>query len=223
MQYNLIRSRRKTLSIYIKDNAVEVRAPLKMPLRDIEQFIMSKEQWITDKLALARERANQRTLSQLDYGSEIILCGIGRTITAKSEPPYGFNDNSLYIPTGFTSEQIKAACVKCYRAAAKYYLPARVEAYAQLMGVDPQSVKINGAKKRWGSCSSKKSINFSWRLIMADDAVIDYVVVHELAHLVQMNHSPKFWQIVENTLPDYRERRARLKNLAYKLNTEDWG
>ena len=86
----------------------------------------------------------------------------------------------------------------------------------------PSAVKINGAKTRWGSCSSKKSINFSWRLIKADDDVIDYVVVHELSHITEMNHSPNFWAIVENILLDYRERKVKLKRLQKRLSMENW-
>jgi len=98
----------------------------------------------------------------------------------------------------------------------------RVAHYKEIMGVSPAAVKINGAKTRWGSCSAKKSLNFSWRLIMADDAAIDYVVVHELAHMFEMNHSERFWAIVAGVLPDYKERRKRLKELQRRLNAENW-
>ena len=91
------------------------------------------------------------------------------------------------------------------------------------MSVTPSAVRINGAKTRWGSCSGKKSINFSWRLIMASDDVIDYVVVHELAHLLELNHSARFWAVVEKILPDCRERRKQLRELQKRLATEDWG
>ena len=88
--------------------------------------------------------------------------------------------------------------------------------------VSPAAVKINEAKGRWGSCSSKKSLNFSWRLMMAGESVIDYVVVHELAHLKEMNHSPRFWAEVGRVLPDYPGRRAKLKELQKLLSVEDW-
>ena len=74
------------------------------------------------------------------------------------------------------------------------------------MGVSVTNLKINSAKTRWGSMSGKKSVNFSWRLILADDNIIDVVVVHELAHIKQMNHSDKFWAEIEKILPDWRER-----------------
>ena len=90
------------------------------------------------------------------------------------------------------------------------------------MEVAPSAVGITAAKTRWGSCSARRSINFSWRLAFADDAVIDYVVVHALAHITEMNHSARFWAIVAAVLPDYRERRERLKILQRRLVAENW-
>ena len=108
------------------------------------------------------------------------------------------------------------------RMLAKHELTKKTLDFAKRMGVAPSSIKINGAVARWGSCSAKKSINFSWRLVMADDDVIDYVVVHELAHLTEMNHSKTFWAIVEDILPDYKERQSRLRELQKRLAGEDW-
>jgi predicted metal-dependent hydrolase len=105
---------------------------------------------------------------------------------------------------------------------AKQDIPEKVQKYAAQVGVEPVGIKINGAKSRWGSCSAKKSLNFSWRLMMADDEVIDYVVVHELAHIKEMNHSPAFWAIVSSVLPDYKQRQTKLKALHKKLSEEDW-
>jgi len=117
------------------------------------------------------------------------------------------------MPPGLSPDEIKAACIQIYRILAKRDLTNRVFDFAKQMSVMPTVVKINSVKTRWGSCSSKKSLNFSWRLIMADDDVIDYVVVHELAHIIEMNHSQKFWAIVENILPDY-QRQSRVENVA---------
>ncbi|MCL2299342.1 MAG: M48 family metallopeptidase [Firmicutes bacterium] len=106
------------------------------------------------------------------------------------------------------------------RARAKEILPEKVAYFAQRMGVSPAQVKITGAKTRWGSCSGRGNLNFSWRLMLADDGAIDYVVVHELAHLREMNHSSRFWAVVEAAMPDYRQRRLRLKRLQAALTGE---
>ena len=220
--YTLIRSNRKTIALYIRDGAVEVRGPLKAPKSDIDKFIASKEKWITDKLAVSNERRERRENFSLTYGDGILYRGKEYPIAAKPGDRVGFDDEHFYMPPDLDSEQIKHACVRIYRMLAKRDLTNKVLNFAKQMSVTPIAVKINGAKTRWGSCSGKKSLNFSWRLIMAEDAVVDYVVVHELAHITEMNHSARFWAIVENVLPDYKERQKRLKELQKKLSTEDW-
>ncbi len=97
-------------------------------------------------------------------------------------------------------------------AEAKIRIPQRVAYYAQKMGITYNRITIREQKTRWGSCSSKGNLNFNWKLVLMPEQVLDYVVVHELAHRREMNHSPQFWKIVEQELPDYRERRKYLKN-----------
>lgn len=93
---------------------------------------------------------------------------------------------------------------------AKAYLNERCAHFAPRMGVQYKGVKVNSARARWGSCTSAGSLNFTYRLIFAEPELIDYVVVHELAHRREMNHSPQFWEVVEQILPDYRQRRKAL-------------
>ena len=220
--YTLIRSRRKTLALYVRNGGVEARAPLRMPKSDIDKFVASKSEWINNKLAKSLRQKIQRESFVLNYGDLITYRGRDFPITAKSGKKTGFDGESFYMPPGLTPEQIKAACVKIYRKLAKEHLTGRTFTFAAQMAANPVCVKINGAKTRWGSCSSKGSINYSWRLITADDSVIDYVVVHELAHLFQMNHSARFWAIVQSVLPDYARRRAALRELQNRFNAEDW-
>ena len=94
---------------------------------------------------------------------------------------------------------------------AKEELPPKVAYYAQLMGVQPTGVRITSARTRFGSCSGKNSLCFSWRLMEYPEAAVDYVVVHELAHITHKNHGPRFWALVERYMPDYRARRALLR------------
>ena len=176
MTYTLIRTQRKTLAIYIRPGGVvEVRAPLRTALREIDRFVAAKEKWITEKRAL---------------------------VLGRKEP----------------GPAVEARC----RALAKEILPAKVAKYAGLMGVAPALVKVSGAKARWGSCSAKGNLNFSWRLMLAGEDAIDYVVVHELAHLLEMNHGARFWAVVERALPDYAIRRKQLRLLQRKLSEENW-
>ena len=104
-----------------------------------------------------------------------------------------------------------------YRQAAKEYIPKRVAYYAQLLDVTYATISIRDQKTRWGSCSSKGNLSFSWRLILAPPKVLDYVVVHELCHRREMNHSPRFWALVESIIPDYKTHRKWLKENGEKL------
>lgn len=104
-----------------------------------------------------------------------------------------------------------------YKEQAKEYLQQKSLYYSYRMGLNPGAVKINSAKTRWGSCNRKGDINFTYRLLFAPEELIDYVVVHELAHLKEMNHSPKFWSVVEQTLPDYKARRKRLREFEHQV------
>ncbi|MCL2674955.1 MAG: M48 family metallopeptidase [Defluviitaleaceae bacterium] len=220
--YTLIHSRRKTIALHIRDGQLEVRAPLNVSKNEIERFIALKSNWITDKLRQSSTQLAQRETFELSYGSNVLYRSKLCPIEAKSGSQIGFDGSCFYMPLSLQPSEIKAACVKIYRLLAKQYIPERVRAIAAGMGVVPSRVSINGAKTRWGSCSSKKSLNFSWFLMMADDTVIDYVIIHELAHITQMNHSAKFWEVVAATMPDYNIQRAALKQLQQRLRTENW-
>lgn len=99
-----------------------------------------------------------------------------------------------------------------YRQAARNYFPKRVAYYETILGVTHGTITIRDQKTRWGSCSSKGNLNFNWRLMLAPPRILDYVVVHELCHRIEMNHSKAFWDAVETVLPDYRELRKWLKD-----------
>jgi len=223
MDYALIRSKRKTIAIHItKEGTVEVRAPLRAPKADIDGFVLSKQDWIRQHIIVRQQRNAQKAAFALGYGDAVSFQGKTYPIEARSGSRAGFDGECFYLTPGLPPEEIKGAVVQVYRLIAKNVLASKVARFAESMGSKPSAVKINGAKGRWGSCSSRGSINFSWRLMMADDATIDYVVVHELAHLREPNHSNRFWAIVASALPDYKERRAALKELQRRLDVEGW-
>lgn len=104
-----------------------------------------------------------------------------------------------------------------YKEAARSYIPQRTAYYQTITGGEYHRITIRDQKTRWGSCSSKGTLSFNWRLMLAPPAILDYVVVHELCHLTHMNHSPAFWQAVEAAYPDYRSARAWLKEHGSEL------
>ena len=113
-------------------------------------------------------------------------------------------------------------CEKILRLAAKAVIREKVNYYASIMGVQPRTVHITSARTRWGSCGPENNICFSWRLVFVDDHLIDYVVVHELSHILHHDHSPKFWKVVEKYMPDYLVRRKELRAISKKIVAWNW-
>lgn len=175
MKATIIRSRRRTIALEIKDDAsLVVRAPKRVPHEYILEIIEQKRSWIKKKQALARQRKSIR---------------LGK-------------------------EQ-----VEYYQQKATQIIPQRVEYYAAANGLKYKRIKINNAQKRLGSCSSRGNLNFSWRIILSPLPVIDYVICHELAHLIERNHSSRFWKKVRELNPDYKECKKWLKENGYvKIN-----
>ena len=169
-EYKLIRSSRRTLALEIgRDLTLTVRAPIKMPLSVIEEFIEKHDKWIEKKLDVMKNREIK--------------------------------------PDNLLPEEIAALKMR-----AKEILPKKVDYFAEIMGLKPAGVKITSAKKRFGSCSGKNSLCFSYELMLYPDEAIDYVVVHELAHIKHRNHSAKFYNLIEKYLPDYKTREKILKS-----------
>ena len=221
--YKLTFSNRKTLGLYINGGVLEVKAPRGCSQARIDRFLMSKEAWIKEKLAISKEIAQKSANFVLGYGSSIMYLGKAYRIISREGNRIGFDeDNGFYMPPDLSPAEIRACCIKIYRMLAKNELTNRSLDFAQIMGVTPSAIKINGAKTRWGSCSSKGNINYSFKLVMADSDIVDYVVVHELAHLTEMNHSKRFWDIVEGVIPDYRQYNDRLRYLQRRILSENW-
>lgn len=182
MDYQLIRSARKTIAIEVKkDGSVIVRAPRQCARSVIEGIVREKQDWILKK----QQEAVQKVREQEEKRSE--------------------------LPTWSEADEQRA------RLLARHVLTQKTKLYASLMQVNYGKITIRDQKTRWGSCSSKGNLNFNWRLILAPEAVQDYVVVHELAHRLQMNHSPAFWKIVEQILPDHQMQRRWLKEHGEEL------
>lgn len=212
LNYEIIRSRRKTASITVdRTGRVIVRAPLNMHVEKIDTFVNSKSDWINKHSTGAAQRTAERS-RRLSLPPEE-LPFLGEMCPVCHEPPYGYTDGRFHLPENTPLEQLLPYLRKLYSGIAKDTLTARTNLLADRMGIKISAVRINSAKTRWGSCSAQKVINLSWKLIAADSRLIDYVIVHELCHTEQMNHSPAFWAKVEAVIPDYHERREALKDV----------
>lgn len=214
--YKLVRSKRKTLSLIVEnDGSLTVRAPLRMKEADIRRFIEAKKDWIKRKQKKAREEAI--TPRQYVNGETFWYLGekVPLRIIPKGKPALVMS--KAFKLTKSAQPQAESHFAAWYKKQARTVLTERVAFFARSHGFEPKKLQISSARTRWGSCSAKGTLSFTWRLVMAPLEVIDYVVVHELCHLKEMNHSKVFWTQVETILPDYRGRRQWLKKYGAKM------
>lgn len=174
-EITLIRSRRKSLAIEITPELqVVVRAPARMPVREINAFVQEKDDWIRAHLQQMAEKKRLR---------------------------------EQYREQALSKEELQELATQAMKL-----IPQKVHYYAQIIGVTYGRITIRNQRTRWGSCSGKGNLNFNCLLLLMPEEVLDYVVVHELCHRKEMNHSARFWEEVEKILPDYRQRRKWLKD-----------
>ncbi|MDR3363807.1 MAG: M48 family metallopeptidase [Clostridiales Family XIII bacterium] len=230
IEYKLVRSNRKTIALHITAKGLEVRAPLFMPAREIERFVKSKENWIDKHLDGAAQNSNPAGRFLPGYGDEVSFRGrkcriVGSPGMGVSKPGYvkgRYEDGMLLITEGLEQDSIRFVLSCILKREAGKHIPQRVRHCAALMGLRPDGVKITSAFGRWGSCSAKKRLNFAWMLMMADDETIDSVVIHELSHMIHMNHSPDFYKTVRAYCPAYDAQRKKLKELGRQIAREGW-
>ncbi len=206
IDYTLIRSDRKTTAIRIlPDGTVEVRAPRRLSKRAIEDFLLEKQGWIDKHRADMLERQPK----SVDPG-EVMYLGKLYAVQYGYNDMIGYDGEKFYAPLHYPEEQLVLAMEELMKRLAKKYLLPRTCKIAADMGLSPAKIGITSAKTKWASCSGGTNINFSWRLMAAPAEVIDYVIVHELCHMTEMNHSARFWALVEGHCPNWRELRGRL-------------
>lgn len=216
----IIRSSRKSFSIEInKDGKIILRVPNNASRRKIKDLIKNKSQWILKKQIDIENKKKNIKLREFKSG-EIFKClDKDYELILVDNFKYAFrnSDNKLYLNSEY-EDHAKQFLIKWYKSKAYTYISSKTEEYAKKLNQDFNHVKISNAKTRWGSCSSNRNLNFSWRLIIAPSLVVDYVIVHELAHLIEMNHSKRFWKIVGSITPNYKIYETWLKDNGYLLD-----
>jgi len=212
----LVRSKRKTLALIVEtDGTLTVRAPLRMKETDIRRFIQVKQDWIKRK----QVKAWKDVVDSHHYADGEIFWYLGQGIPLRIVPvgkPALDMDGSFRLIES-ARPNAESVFTAWYRKQARKVLTGRVEFFAREHGFKIGKIRISSARTRWGSCSTKNTLSFTWRLVMAPLDVVDYVVVHELCHLKEMNHSKTFWAQVEAILPDYKRRRKWLKDNGARL------
>lgn len=233
--YEIVKSDRRTMTVQVKkDGSVVVRLPGRASWTAGHEFARQHREWIYrhgrkvlesiemreqfhwtegEKLLLyGREKALHL---ECDYETKRIrVCDTGEMILVSG--PFGNEKHEL--PETETEGLVRKALETWYRKAARRYLEDKTAWWAKQMGVTYLRIAIRDQETRWGSCSTCGNLNYNWKLVLLPEELADYVVVHELAHRTEMNHSEDFWRIVERELPDYRQRRRMLKGYEKEIN-----
>ncbi len=217
------RSNRRTVGMRIgKDGVPEILAPKLASVRELVRICMPYAKKLAEMSEKQLGLNAEREAFTLDYGVKICVLGKKWEIREGKRGVVSYEDGAFNVPPNLTSEQIRDAVIKLYKLVAKNYITERVYAIADTMGVAVSAVKINSAKTHWATCSKKSSLNFSWYAIMAEPAAVDYIIVHELCHIYEFNHSQKFWARVEKYCPDYKKRKVYLKELWCEITRQNW-
>ncbi len=235
--YSILRSarRHKTVEITVaRRGEVVVAAPLRTSVERIEAIVKRRAAWILRHGGLAERGPGGRGpgkpgLAERRFVSGESLPYLGRRVRlfVRETPEDGVDVRfhhwqfevrlSRALPPHERSAAVEAAFTRWYRQRATELVAGRVERFAPLLGATPSRVLVRDQRRRWGSCSPDGVLRFNWRVVMAPPALLDYVVIHELAHLRLRAHGPRYWALVATAAPDYRERRQRLKSLGPSL------
>lgn len=225
IEFELEYRNRKTLAIQVKPiDEILVLSPKGLSEYIIKEKVKSKGRWILKKLLdfkdvgyipFNRKFADGEIFMYLGRNYFLQLFFDSSLTKLKVKPSDGIL--IIYAPTK-DSAILKKLMERWYIKEAEKLILKRIEYYKTKFSVRPAKIKIKEQKRRWGSCSSRGNIYFNWRMIMAPPLVIDYIIVHEMSHLVHRNHSPKFWKQVETILSDYKVRKKWLKDNGTRMN-----
>jgi len=234
IDYTIIRSnKRKTIALQIKNNQVIVRAPNGVSPEYIALLVKQKSAWIVKKLS---NKDPVKALSTPTYlpNSSLLIYGIEKKLCvyfqkSPDDIQVTITDSEIHISlaaiaqskshdSSYLSTQIKKQLAKWFKEKAQYYLSYRLVELSIQLNITPVSYQVKRYKARWGSCNNKHELSFNYLLVMAPAWVFDYVIVHELCHVKHLNHSPKFWALVEKHMPHYLKASQWLKQNQAKIH-----
>lgn len=225
--YELKRSKRRSIGFVVGPDGLSVSAPRWVGQAEIESALREKGGWILRKLAEQAERNKRLQQARVEWRDGTSLPFLGETVIVVLDPRAtgavlnsaadalpGVPKLTLHVglPQHATPEQIRDAVQAWLQRQARRIFEERCQHFAQRLGVSYRRLALSSAQTRWGSASADGSIRLNWRLIHFALPTIDYVVAHELAHLREMNHSPRFWDVVRSVMPDYEQARGTLRD-----------
>lgn len=226
LEYILIRSQRKDVLIKaLPGGETRVYAPVYLPLRQADALVRERMDALLETHARLEDQLRENRLRHpVQEGSRICIEGeaylLRREEAARISMRLEAGECILRLPHPEDEQQVRAALKQALSRRALERIRSRLDLHAPAMGVQFGRVAIRDQKSRWGSCSAKHNLNFNWKLIMAPPEALDYVVIHELCHLIEFNHSPRFWSLVKGRMPEYEYWKKWLKAHGSELGVE---
>lgn len=222
LDYALIRSKRRSIGFLIGDEGLRITAPKWVTIAEIESAIREKQRWIFAKLSERRERSARRLQPQMQWRDGATLPYLGEDITLHIAAAqslgiaYDAQCRSLTVslPADAGEQQLKDRVQGWLQAEAKRIFAERLPVYADKLNVTYRSFALSSATTQWGSCTADGKIRLNWRLVHFSLPLIDYVIAHELSHLREMNHSPRFWATVQSIFPEFQLAKKALRDHA---------
>jgi len=210
--YALIRSGRKTMSIYVEpDGSVIVRAPKNVSDEQINAIVDFKRYWIHESISEFNELNKTKVVRQIVGGEGFLFMGKSYRLRIDGNNKKGLVlDQGYFVLNENEIDKARQCFIDFYREFGKEHISRRVRHFEKKFGVKTDEVRVMDLKTRWAS-RGKKSLNFHWKIMLAPTSVIDYVIIHELAHYVREDHTPAFWEMVESVMPNYREKKEWLR------------
>ncbi len=215
-------SRRRTVRIRVAaGDRLEVAAPLRLSAAELARLLKGREAWIARQLAKLAAVAASPVNAAVAPGAEFLFLGRPRVLTvlwgAGARAAVSATEDRIFaelpaVPAAEQAGALAAALRRWYIEEARAVLTERTAYWAGVLGVRPQRVFIREQRSRWGSCSSRGNVSYNWRVVMAPPAVVDYLVIHELCHMREANHSAAFWRLVAAADPDFKEHRRWLQS-----------
>jgi len=219
LEYRLLRSKRRSIGFLIDEDGLRITAPRWVPIAEIENAIREKQRWILTKLNERRERSARRLQPHMQWreGATLPYLGINITLRILAAQSIGIvydaelRELRVSLPPDAAEQQLKDRVQGWLQLEAKRIFAERLPVYAEKLGVTYRSFALSSAATQWGSCTVEGRIRLNWRLIHFALPMIDYVIAHELSHLREMNHSPRFWATVQSVFPEFQAARKVLR------------
>jgi predicted metal-dependent hydrolase len=218
IEYELRRSQRRTIGFHVDDTGLRVTAPRWVSLAEIESALIEKSRWILRKLVEWRDHAHRRERLAVRWEAGEQVSYLGRSLTlqvrmgASTQVVHEAQSLRVSLPAGTRGEALREAVQGWLQQRARDVFAQRLPIFCERLGRAPTRWGLSSARTRWGSCALDGSIRLNWRLIHFPIEVVDYVIAHELAHLCEMNHGPRFWATVATLLPGFEASRRLLRD-----------